>query len=220
MVRSVKGVEGGRLSSIEQNVGDAQKRAGPIAAHGRGVTNPNLPADISSVLSEPAQGGSTTTTHSPLVHELAASLAISHGTPWDFVPGGASDDDPYYRDATALLPLIERKVNVAVARNNRRAREAIARVESDSATGGLLSFGAVVDAIREAAERPTTSDLSRTTDIDDLPAESIITAGDSVAVRKDRGWSIAGQIGEHTNERLLELLDTVHFTVLRIGRDL
>lgn len=37
------------------------------------------------------------------VERLAQVLAESNGTPWDFVRGGAGPEDPYYRDARAVM---------------------------------------------------------------------------------------------------------------------
>lgn len=41
-----------------------------------------------------------------LVEDVARALADANGTPWDFVVGGADENDPYYRDARAALAVI------------------------------------------------------------------------------------------------------------------
>ena len=41
-----------------------------------------------------------------LVDDVAKVLSEANGTPWDFVEGGASLDDPYYRDAFAVLDFL------------------------------------------------------------------------------------------------------------------
>lgn len=41
----------------------------------------------------------------PSRDEVAYALAASNSTSWDFVPGGMDDQDPYYRDADAMLTL-------------------------------------------------------------------------------------------------------------------
>ena len=41
-----------------------------------------------------------------LVDDVAKVLSEANGTPWDFVEGGSGLNDPYYRDAFAVLDFL------------------------------------------------------------------------------------------------------------------